>query len=291
MRHRARVFRELGAAQHRNIIDTADRRRTHVSRELLITQDGETFFQAELEPVTAGHAVTGPVVKILVTDHCFDPLEAGIDGGVRVGQHTGRIEDIQALVFHRAHVEALDRDDHENIEIVFTTISFLIPPHGILQREHGVIDLVDVVSFSEDAQRHPATAHGPELILDKLKVTGYQRKQVGRLHERVFPGHPVAVIRLTAVNVIAVRQQHRVLRFVRHHRGPEGRHHVRAIRVPGDIAEALGFTLGAVHVAGLIEPLERGVVLRPDAHSGCQLKRSRHIKNHQLVIIDLVFIR
>jgi hypothetical protein len=40
--------------------------------ELLVAEDRQAFFQAELEPVAAGDAVAGPVVEVLVADHAFD---------------------------------------------------------------------------------------------------------------------------------------------------------------------------------------------------------------------------
>jgi hypothetical protein len=43
------------------------------------------------------------------------------------------------------------------------------------------------------------------------------------------------------------------------HRGGERAHHVRAVEVIGDLAEAFGLALGAEHLAGLVQAFQRGV--------------------------------
>ena len=45
--------------------------------------------------------------------HRLDIGEIGVCGGGLVGQHVLGVEDVQALVFHRAHVEVAGGDDHE----------------------------------------------------------------------------------------------------------------------------------------------------------------------------------
>ena len=68
-------------------------------------------------------------MEILVRYHGFDPLECHIGGGVLVGQHATGVEDIEALVLHRAHVEVIDRNDHKDIQIVLAAIDLLVPAH------------------------------------------------------------------------------------------------------------------------------------------------------------------
>ena len=93
--------------------------RAHVGGEFLVAEDREAFLQAELEPVAAGDAVAGPVVEIFVRDDRLDRGEVGVGRGLGAGQHVFVVEDVEALVLHRAHVEVGDGDDHEDVEIVF----------------------------------------------------------------------------------------------------------------------------------------------------------------------------
>jgi hypothetical protein len=72
-------------------------------------------------------------MKVLVRHDAFDALVARIRRRVRTGEHTGRIEDVEALVLHRAHVEIIHRHDMEHIEIVLATKAFLVPAHGTLE--------------------------------------------------------------------------------------------------------------------------------------------------------------
>jgi hypothetical protein len=83
----------------------ADGLGAQVHAEFLVAEDRQAFLERQLEPVTAGDAVAGPVVEVLVADHRLDVGEVGVGGGGAVGQHVLRVEDVQALVLHRAHVE------------------------------------------------------------------------------------------------------------------------------------------------------------------------------------------
>ena len=67
-----------------------------------------------------------------------------------------------------------------------------------------------------------------------------QGKEIGGLFPRVLP------FRKTFARSagIAVGQQDRFLPFDAHIKGG---HHIRAVRVIGDLAKALGLTLGAIH--------------------------------------------
>ena len=65
-------------------------------------------------------------------DHPFDPLEIGIGGRLRLGQYVFGIKDVQALVFHRPHVEVINGDDHVAVQVVLQAIGFLVPAHGFL---------------------------------------------------------------------------------------------------------------------------------------------------------------
>ncbi len=65
------VLAELMGAQQVHIMDPVDAGGAHVGAELLIAENGKAFLQAQLEPVAAGHPVSGPVVKVFVADHAL----------------------------------------------------------------------------------------------------------------------------------------------------------------------------------------------------------------------------
>ena len=46
-----------------------------VRGKFLIAENGETFLEAQLKPVTAGNTISRPVVKIFVTHHTLDIVE------------------------------------------------------------------------------------------------------------------------------------------------------------------------------------------------------------------------
>ena len=190
--HGAGVFGKLVGTQEGDILNALDRARVHVSGELGIAEDGKAFFQRQLEPVTAGNPVTGPVVEIFVRDHRLDPLEGHVGRSVLMREHAAGVEDIEALVLHRAHVEIIDRNDHEDIQIVLTAIDLFIPTHGALEAVHGVVALGAVFRLDVNAQVNLAPAHGGEAVLQQAQITSDQGEQVGRFGERVFPADPVA---------------------------------------------------------------------------------------------------
>ena len=230
--HGAGIFGELVGTQVRHVLNALDRGRVHVGGEAGITEHGEAFLERQLEPVAAGHAVARPVVEVFVGDDRLDPLVRGVGGGFGAGQHGAGVEDIEALVLHRAHVEVIDRDDHEDVQIVLATVDLFVPAHRLLQAVHRVLALVDVFRLDVDAQRDIAIGHGGEGVFDAPQITGHQRKQVRRLHERVFPGRPVpAVFAGARGDRVAVGEQHRVAVLLGDHGGGELAHHVRAVEV------------------------------------------------------------
>src|SRR3546814_13798062 len=81
MRERPGILRELRGAQHADILDPLNRRRSHRGRKALVATDGEAFLQAPLEPVAAGHAITRPVVELSVGDDHPHPVITGVGRG------------------------------------------------------------------------------------------------------------------------------------------------------------------------------------------------------------------
>jgi hypothetical protein len=55
--------------------------------------------------------------------------EVGVGGGGGAGQHVLRVEDVEALVLHGAHVEVADRHDHEALQVQRQAEARLVPHH------------------------------------------------------------------------------------------------------------------------------------------------------------------
>ena len=107
--------------------------------------------------------------------------------GRRVGQHVLGVEDVQALVLHRAHVEVADGDDHEALEVERQAEARLVPDHRGDQRVHRVLGLVEVAAAHVDLQQVVLAGARADALLARHQVGGDQREQVARLRERVVP--------------------------------------------------------------------------------------------------------
>ena len=194
MGQRASILGELRGAQDPHILDPLERRRAHVGGEALVAVDGEAFLQTELEPVTASHSVSRPIVKIFVRDHALDTVEIGIGGDFGVGENIARVEDIEALVLHRAHVEITDRNDIEQAEIIFTAIGLLVPAHRILERLHRVTGAIEVAVAHPYIELDRFAGPGGEAVAVGDQIARDQREQIARLQPGVIPLHPVAAV-------------------------------------------------------------------------------------------------
>ena len=194
MRSRACIFRELEQAQHTDIVDTAHHAAGSVAGKLLITEYGQTFFQRQLEPIAAGHAVARPVVEIFVADNRFNAFKVGIGRGTAVGQHELGIENIQTFVFHRAHIEIAHGNDHENIQVVFQTEACFVPFHRIFQRFHCKPDFRFVCLRGVELDFDLTAAHGRKIIFRYCQIASYQSKEIARFGKRVFPFHPMTAV-------------------------------------------------------------------------------------------------
>jgi hypothetical protein len=233
--HRSGVFRELGLAQGAHLVDAGDGaagvRADHVGREFLVAEHGQAFLQRQLEPVAAGDAVARPVVEVFVAHHGLDALEVDVRGDARIGQHELGVEDVQALVFHRPHVEVADGDDHEAVQVELEVPAFLVPADAVLERLHRVIRLVEVALFHPDLQQGRAAVGQLDVFFLAHEARGDEGEQVGRLLERVFPQRVVAAVgKLALLDQVTVRQQHRILVLVGAQHDGEAGHHVRTVR-------------------------------------------------------------
>ena len=134
----------------------------------MIPEDGQTFFQAELKPIAQGDAVAGPIVKVFVRNDGLDKSVIAVGRGFRIGQNVLVVEDVQALVLHRTHVEVADGDNHVDIEIVLEAETLLVPTHRLLQGVHcvaaavlfAVLDINPQVDVSAGRCREPVFGYG-----------------------------------------------------------------------------------------------------------------------------------
>ena len=288
MRHWPRVLRELVGAQQAHVADALDGARRHVGGELLVAEHGQAFLEAQLEPVAAGHAVAGPVVEVLVCDDRLDRGEIVVGGRVRAGEHVHRVEDIEPLVLHRPHVEVVDRDDHEDVEVVLEAVDILVPAHRVLERAHRVAATVEVVGLHVDPQRHLAPRPRRERVLDAFEPARDQREEVARLGERILPHHiPAAVVQGAAIDVVPVREHHRETPRIRGDSGAVPRHHVRAVEKPGDLPEPFRLALRAQVPRRRVESFEGLVRAGPDGDLGVEHERVRGVAEGQRLGRDL----
>ena len=273
VRHRSRVLGKLTPPEQAHVLDPLHVPRPHVRGELLVPEDGESLFQAQLEPVAAGDAVACPVVEILVGDDRLYPLKILVGGTLRAGEETLRIEYIQPLVLHRPHVEVVHRHDHVQTQVVLAPVPGFVPGHCTLEGGHRVAASFDVLGFRVDPEIDNPSRGRSEAVPETVEVPGHQCEQVAGLGKRVFPDSrmPTAA-QCLVLHGVAVGEQHGVARLVRDDGGPEARHDVGPVEVPRDPPEPLRLTLGAKDAAGPVEPLEGAVLVGADSHQGFDLE-------------------
>ena len=281
---RAVILGELRRAQPPHVGEPLDRAAALVGGELLVAEDRQPLLQRELEPVAAGDAVAGPVVEILVRDDGFYSLIVHVGRRLRLGQHVFRVEDIEPLVLHRAHVEVRHGGDVEHVEVVFQAESVLVPFHRRLERQHRVVAAVLVAAPHPDAEVDVPAGAGGEAVAHRHEVAGDQGEQVARLRVRIDPARPVAAVAGIARCLrIAVGEQHRAGATVGDQRHGVARHHVRAVGEVGDAAEAFGLALGEEVAAGDVQAAELGVLVRRDPGFGFQHAGVRQVGDGQAI--------
>ena len=246
--HGAGVFGELHGAQEPyvfNAFDGAGRGiGAQVLAELLVPKNRQAFFEAELEPVAAGHAVAGPVVEILMAHHAFDVGVIGIGGRGRVGQQQLGVKDVQALVFHSAHIEVAGGHNHEALQVQRQAKARLVPGHRGHERMHGVLGFVQIARAHPHLQQVLAAAGDADALLAAHQLPGHQCKQIGRFFVRVHPfGKVASVFQRSGIDQIAVGQQHRKQRLVRTQGHGVAGHDIGAVQKVGDAPKALGLAL------------------------------------------------
>ena len=291
MRQRTRVFRELTGPKGADVGNPLHRGRAHIGREFLIPKNRQPFLQAELEPIAECHPVAGPIVEIFMGHDGLDRGVIRIRRGLRPCQYIAIVEDVEALVLHRPHVEIADRDDHEDIEIVFETEAGLVPAHRRLERGHRMVAAIFLAVLDENAKRDPPPRGRREMVLDACEIACHQREQIGRLRKGIVPASPMAAVgQVARLHRIAVREQDRIERLLRRHPNGEGRGDVRPVEIIGDPPESLRLALGAEVAARCVEALQLGVLAGFDLDLGLEGKADRRIEDRKHRLADLVSI-
>ena len=185
-----------------------------------------------------------------MTNHPLDIKIVFIGGGIGTGQDIFGVKDVESFVLHRAHIKEVDGDNHIDVEVVLEAKALLIPFHGIFQRGHCPRRAVEIAAIDVQLQRHFTTGASGKGVTQDVKITGHQRKQVARFRERILPLYPVtAILQLSLRHAVAVGEQERVFRFVGDDFGGKPRQHVRAVQVPGNMAETFRFALSTQRFA------------------------------------------
>src|SRR5437016_4130483 len=143
------------AAQRAHFLDPRHGARVGVGAVLLVAEYRQALLQRQLEPVAAGDAVAGPVVKVLVRHHAVDAQVVGVGGDIGACEHVLGVEDVEALVLHRAGVEVADRDDLVLVEIEPQAEALLVPLDGALEAVHRPAGLVELARLHVDEELLP----------------------------------------------------------------------------------------------------------------------------------------
>ena len=192
-------------------------------------------------------------------DNRLDPFKVHIGRGFGRRENGGGVEDVQPLIFHRAHVEVIHGNDVEQIKIVFTTINVLVPFHTVFQRLHAKGAFAFVTGAHIEVQVNVAAGFRGEAAGVCDQIARDQSKQVGRLGPGIMPFGGIRA----AADGVAVGQQYRMWSvdgYGKH------RHHIGAVGVIGDLAKAFRLALGAIHAVRHIKPLKRGIAHRVDLY-------------------------
>src|SRR5690606_27771110 len=224
--------------------DALDGARALVGRKFMVAKNCQSLLQAELEPVAASDSIACPIVKVFVRDDGFDIGEIRVSRSFAVGQHIFVVEDVQALVLHRADIEIGHGDNVEHVEVVLSSEDLFIPGHGTLQRIHRVGRERLLAMFDIYGEVYAASAHGGELVRQLAEIAGNQGEQVGRFGKGVVPdGKVPAIGQVAALVGVAVRKKQWRLDAPRLDPNRVDRQYVRAIEEIGDAPETLGLAL------------------------------------------------
>ena len=191
----------------------------------------------------------------------LDAGEVGVGGGVGIGEHVLVVEDVEALVLHRAHVEVGHGDDHEDVEVVFAAEGLLVPAHRALERIHRVGAALLLAVLAVDAERDVAAGRGDEGVLDarrdRRRPSRTDRTASGTDRARPRSGGRRAGRRCSTRLPLERRTGRLGLRRL-DARGVD-REHVGPVEEIGDAAKAFRLALGATVAARPVEAHQLGV--------------------------------
>ena len=222
-------------------------------------------------------------------DYGLDRGMVRIGGSFGIGEHQPRIEDGEALVLHRPHVEVVDRDDRVDVEVAFQPVDVLVPFHRLHERRHGMSAAPGIVRPDVDAQRDLAARPCREAVGEALERPRDQGEEIGRLGKRIDPCSEVpAIAGLSGGARIAVREQHRRQLPVGDDGNGVTRHHVGPIEEVGDATEAFGLAMSAKQIAGDVEAGQLRVGRRVCPRRDVEHEAVRHVPDRERLRADLV---
>ena len=102
--------------------------------------------------------------------HCLDALKAHIGCDVGMCEYARSVEHVEALVFHRTHVEIVDGNNVVEIKVILESINCLIPTHGLLERSHCVIAVTQIFFFNPNVQVDRFTRSRREHVTGTLQI-------------------------------------------------------------------------------------------------------------------------
>ena len=215
--------------------------------------------------------------------HCGDRVVIIIGRGIGIGEDVAAVEDIQPLILHRAEVEIVDRDDVEDVEVIFAAIDLFVPRHRGLERGQRMLGLGQIGRAHPDTEPYRASRAGREVAAILRQVARHEREQVTGLGERIMPLRPMPPVGCrTAGDRIAVREQYRIARPVRGHSHAIFGQHVGTIGEEGDPPEPLRLALRAQIAARRVQPHQLRVAIGRDLHLGLDDMPVAGQRDHQL---------
>ena len=113
------------------------------------------------------------------------------------GQHIPGIEDIEAFVFHRSHIEIFNRNYVVLRQIVFPTVGFFIPGHRVPERGEGVVALRKISRASVDPQLNLGAGLCRKPVLQKLKTPRHEGEEIAGLGMWILPNERVMIALIT----------------------------------------------------------------------------------------------
>ena len=100
------------------------------------------------------------------------------------------------------------------------------------------------------------------MILNALKRPRDDGKEIARLGMRVVPDSEMVRPVLAGFDLVAIREQHRILRLKSAKRYPVDRQVVRPVEEVGNAPKALGLALCTIHTTRQIQAFKRSIGFR-----------------------------